>query len=349
MRTHLLVASTDYSYTQHLSKVIAEEHMEVFELSICNTLESLYEQLAIKKYDIAIMDAGLMEAADLISIHLPLLLWSEIETENSIDEKIIRIRKYQRISSMMSTILELYAKSLPNLRSPEGNRAHITAFWSPVGGVGKTTAALAYCAKSAIQGKQVLYLSLEQFSSTHTYFDESGKGISSVFEMLESGEGNIEILIRSLCNFDKESGISYFSRPDNFDDMNILTAQSIIELVDACARITDELVIDMSSTCDQRTQAVFEISDKIYMVADSSYTSQVKYEQFTSQHNIFDHIRGKTVFIANKGAILSAAYMDEIISFPHVALPDPINVYKSLSGISFNEPLHEGETQVLMP
>ena len=357
MKTQLLVASQDHDYTDHLSLFLAEYHSDVIDVSVCSTVTNLHEQLNTRKFDIALLEAALIDGSDLASIHLPILLWSQADNINHIsdgstmskstgDDKydlatqdnaklphgnIKRIKKYQRISIMVSSILELYAKSKASQCGMETKIANITAVWSPAGGVGKTSVALALSARKAAEGKQVLYLNLEQFSSMKAYFAETGKSISSALEMLEHGEGDLKLLLRSIRQQDRESALSFFSKPENFDDMNILTTENIADLIEACSVTTDELIIDMSCACDERNRKVFELADRVLLVTDASHTAQIKFGQFASQHNVFQNIRSKTALVANKGAVISDALVDAVINLPSVQSSDSSMIYRTLS------------------
>ena len=335
MKIQLLIATVDCDYAEHLSNTFAENHSDVIEVSVCSTAEHLSEQLAVRKFDVALMEMPLIGDIDMQSIRLPLLLWSEEENAQAVPEEFMKVRKYQRISSMISNVLELYAKDTPRERGALSKRAGITVVWSPMGGVGKTTVALAYSARKASEGKQVLYLDLEPFSSVSAYFAEAGKSISTVFEMLETGEGNINVLIRSLRQQNGNGDIEYFCRPENFDDMNILSADNVAALIDACSEVTDELVIDMSCMCDERTRKAFDLADRIFLVTDSSRTAQIKFSQFASQHNVFQRVREKTSLVANRGAAVGESLADTIIYLPYVQSTDASAIYRTLSGVSF--------------
>ena len=302
-------------------------------MSLCGTPERLNEQLSTRKYDIALLDAAMIEEGSLASVRLPLALWSDNENSSEIPDGIKKIRKYRRISSMVGEVLELYAKGLKSVSGAGSKRARVTAVWSPMGGVGKTTAALAYAERKTSEGKQALYLDLQPFSSVSAYFADSGRSISSVFEMIETEEGDVGMLIRSIWQQDSESGITYFCRPENFDDMNILTPASIALLIEACASLTEELIVDMSCFCDARTLKVFELADRILLVTDATLAAQIKFSQFAAQHNIFQHIREKTTLVANRGAIVSEPLVDDVVSFPLVQTSDATAVYKTLSGL----------------
>jgi hypothetical protein len=297
-------------------------------------MEGLQEILLQKKYNVVIFDTEMAEHIDTNSIQLPLLLWSEAEMSGNIQEEFGRINKYQRISSIVAVVLEQYARLSKRSSNPSSNRAKITAVWSPAGGVGNTSVALAYALSNTDENKEVFYLNLECFSSIPDYFSENSRSISTVFEMLESHEGNVKMLIQGLCC--RENGITYLCGPENFDDMCILSSEDVHELITACSEISDELVIDLSSICDDRTKKVFEIADNVMLVAGQTTTAEAKLTQFISQSNIFANIKEKVILVANKGAIINNQISGSMISFPYIQSSDVRNVVQQMKGIFYD-------------
>ena len=335
MKIKLLIATGDINYAEHLSNALSEKYADTFYVSVCRTSEKLQETLAAQSFDAALFSLPMIEGAALGTIRLPMLLWDDSESAIGAWTDITRIRKYQRITAIVGDILENYAKVSTLGPCLDSEKANITAVWSPAGGVGKTTVALACASQKAASGGRVLYLNLEHFSSSPTYFSNIGKSISSVFEMLEKSEGNIQVLIRGiLCN-DPETGISYFCRPDNYDDMNILSVEDIASLIVACAGIADELIIDMPCICDERAKQVFAYADRVLLVTDSAETTHTKIRQFATQHSIFEYIRSKTTLVANKDASPIEPFFSEAIRLPHVRSSDAAIVFKTLSGSIF--------------
>jgi hypothetical protein len=200
--------------------------------------------------------------------------------------------------------------------------------------VGKTTVALAYAEKLISQGRQVLYLNLEPFSSIPAYFEERGKSISAVFEMLENNEGNIGMMIRGIRRQDS-GGIFYFCRPDNYDDMNVLSTENISMLVNACAGVTEELIVDMSCVCDERTRQIFDLSDRVFLVTGPTSSSDFKLSQFASQNDVFERIKERVVTVANMDAAVGALLTTGILPLPLVQSADPSVIYRTLAGCGF--------------
>ena len=335
MRVKLLIATGDADYAGHLSDNISEHHADALDVCVCRTPERFEELLSTQRFDAALLEAPFLEDIGSKSIQLPLLLWSENDDGGDTACDFKKIPKYQQVSSIVASVLENYARVSKNRHGSDSQHARVIAVWSPAGGVGKTTVALAYAAKRAAECRQVLYLNLEPFSSVPAYFAETGKSISSVFEMLDNDEGNIKMLIRGIRCLD--SGVAYLCSPDNFDDMYILSADNISELIDSCSGVTDELVIDMSCVCDRRTRKVFDLANKVLLVTEPTKTAQIKLSQFASQHNVYERIREKSVLVANKGAAADTSLSDAVIHLPYVHSTDVSAVYKTLSASSFEE------------
>lgn len=331
MKIQLLIATDDKDYAKHLSSVLSENRAESFEVTVCSDAERIEGLLSERSYDVALFDAPLIPRSGLEKVRLPLLLWDMLESGGG-DVNLIKIRKYQRVSRLSSDILDEYSKATVGVTGFGSGKAKITAVWSPVGGVGKTTAALAYATQKAVGGGNITYLDLEYFSSTSVYFPETGKSISTAFERLGS---NAALLLKAISLKDSGSGICYFSPPNNYDDMNELTAEDVKALVDAAAENSDEVVVDLPCACDERTRKVLEAANAVYLVTDGSKTAAEKIQQFITQHNLYAKVYAKTVLVANKGAKVNNTRFKRMLQLPSVTANDPVSVCKTLSEVRF--------------
>jgi len=329
VKVKLLIATIDVLYVKLISDSISEFHADKIDVSTCSALEGLQEALVQRKYDVALIDSALLEYADTSSVSLPLLLWSDDNSADIVPEGLGRINKYQRISTIVAAVLEKYAKVSVSMNDPDLRKANITAVWSPVGGVGKTSVAVAYALSQVVDGKEVFYLNMEDFTSVPCYFNKAGKSISSVFDMLENQDGNVKMLVQGVSCCDK--GIMYLCGPDNYEDMCILSTENIHALIMTCAGLTDELVIDLSSACDARVKKVFELADNILLVAAHTAQSGTKTAQFLSQNNVFESIKEKVTMVANKGTSVNEPELDSIIYLPYVQSNDALEVCHTLS------------------
>lgn len=332
MKIHLLIADADNDYVEHLSNVLTENYADMFEVSVCSSQKSIIEFLGRRKVDIVLLDPEFVPDIKTDDMKLALLLWdgsSSLDTESL---ELRHIRKYQRISVLVSLILEQYAEFSEGGCLAEDQRGTVTVVWSPVGGSGKTTVALAYGAQRVSEGKRVVYLNLEPFSSTPVYFPETGKSISTVFENLDS---NVGLLLQSIRQTDAGSGLLYFCRPNNYDDIGILTAADVENLVLSSTKDVDEVVVDLGDFYDQRTAALMELADTVIAVLDGTRCAEVKWQQFRTQHSTYERVESKLLLVSNRGARIGA--VQEAIELPLVQSDDPVVVYKTLSAGYFRK------------
>jgi cellulose biosynthesis protein BcsQ len=332
MKIQLLIASMDSDYVAHLARVLSARYEDQFEVHTCSSMENIRKATDNRRFDVALVAPELISSVPLQTIRLPLLLWDEMNHDIAAGE-FKKILKYQRISSIMGEILAQYADIADGELYGQTNAA-VTAVWSPAGGCGKTTVALAYAAQKVAEGKKTVYLDLEAFSSTQEYFAADGKSISTILGKLGN---NTELLLQSIRKQDNGSGIFYFCQPDNFDDMNILTAEDVEELILGCTKDTDNVVVDLSSTYNEKTRKILEMANTVLAVVDSSPTGAEKWKQFQSQNDMYEIICAKTVLVGNRGAKVKANREKAVVTLPVVQSENPVVVYKTLSAGYFHE------------
>ena len=332
MKIQLLVAA-EADYSEYLSNTLSAKYADTFAVRSCSSKENLRDVLAAKKYDVLLVEPEWIPYVNKKNVRMVLALISERSTSTDISHDVYKTKKYQRISTLVSDALEYYSSVAPGAGDFGKSKGQIIAVWSPTGGVGKTTVALAYATRSVSLGSSVTYLGLEHFSSSGSYFSGQGKSVSALFEKLAS---NAELLVKGIRQHDSGSGIDYFNPPINYDDINELTRDDVTALVTICAHTCDSVVVDLPSICDGRTQAVFDIANMVIIVTDGSTTSAAKLEIFMSQHGVYEDIRHKTRFAMNKGAKTNDARFEASINLPFVKSDSPVSVYKALSGNSFD-------------
>lgn len=328
MKVRILIALSDNDYLERLTRVMSERYTNLLEITACSSADTLQQFLRNDRVDVALVDAGLIGALDRTAVRMTVLLWDGVTDISAIDKSLRIIKKYQRISAIAAAVLEHYA-TLPNKDPVFEDGAEIITVWSPAGGCGKTTVALAYAAQAASSGRKAIYLDLESFSSVDVYFPTGGKSISRVFERLDA---NPELLLRSIQQEDNSSGICYFNKPDNYDDINELTGDDIKTLVRACARICDTLVVDYSGACNEQAKVLLATACKVLLVVNDEAASQKKWTQFCTQHSVFESIREKAVLVKNRGAAMTPDNgVTSTVLLPVVQSADPAVVYKTLS------------------
>lgn len=328
MKVRLLIATEDTDYSNYLSEVLRSRYADMVDPYLCSTVERAADALEKNHYHVGLFSPSFAREIGPGGAELSLILWDERNLVDFAGEQWESIRKYQRISSIMEDVLERYARIAKSSGGLNENNAHITLVWSPAGGTGKTTVALAYAAQCVAREKKTLYLNLEFFSSSSIYFANDGKSISEAFEKMS---GNRELLLQSIRRQDRGSGIYYFCSPNNYDDINALTEEDIEDLIRAVAQGMDELVVDLPSICDGRCANLMRLAQRILIVTDGSRRSKTKWEQFQTQHNTFEMISDKITLVGNKGVQLRNEQVNSVVLLPYINSDNPVSIYKSLS------------------
>lgn len=330
MKIRVIIVTKEREYAKSFLEG-AMSKRDVFDVDICASYEKLDHMLQHDQYDVALIDDDAVPYLDTSLVRLALLLWDQKQGVPINGVFLQRVRKYQRISSILSDIQGHYAVVAPEYYGNDKS-ARITAVWSPAGGTGKTTVALAYAASQAMNGKRATYLDLEYFSGTQALLERSGKSISTVFSQISS---NLAMQMQSIRIEDESTSVYYFSPPANYDDMNELTTDDVLALVKAAAEGGEELVVDLSSICDGKTRAIFELVDRILLVVDDSAVAGAKLQQFMNQNNVYGTYLDKITLVANKGCSMTFPEGTDVVRLQKVHSAGPAGVYTTLSAKRF--------------
>ena len=329
MKIRLILATNDREYAQRFTAGMSDT-LNTMSISICTNLLNLKDMLREGNYDICLADPDVVPELRSEDVKLAVMLWSPQADQSLAGQNYPKVKKYQRISSIVSQLIRLYAE-VADQYAGSGDSANITVVWSPAGGCGKTTVAVAYAERMAKLGKTVTYLNLENFASTGALFSQPGISLSAVFEQMAN---NMGLQLLGMRTADAATGIHYFGMPDNYDDMNVLSEEDCVKIVKAAAENSEELVLDLSSQCDRRTVALMNEATRILLVADYSKTSEIKLQQFMDQSNTFHRFQNKMTLIANKGAGFKNMEKLPVSRLPMVETKDLTAVYNKLSEYS---------------
>lgn len=291
MKIRLGIVSKDSDYINYISSRLSGAYPEDFEVYVYSSVDEI-----TIKFDVVILESDSYSEDLKLDSKMVLILSDNEDMAELYGYK--AIYKYQRISKIVSLILLEFSKAdHVGVQHKEG-KAAVTAVWSPSGGVGKTSIAVARAIYSSRNNNRVLYLNLENFASTEVYFKEKSHTLS---DALLNGIKNMQAFIKSLGT-DVATGIKYFSPSDNYDDVAVLDKDDIRMVIEAAMVEMDEIVIDLPAKIDEPIIEVFDLASSILIVDDGSFTSYLKLSQFVNQNDIYINFRNKFTLINNKGA-----------------------------------------------
>lgn len=303
MIIRIAIASEDREYLRRLVSVMEKD--AEFAITVYSDTESLAEVGGTKKFDVFMFTQDILRGqiglGD-IRADLNILLDDEENPVPASLERALIIAKYQRISSIEKQIFDLYSEICGrDSRSARGGFASVISFYSPIGGVGKTTLSLMSAGRFAAKGHRTFYINLEDISSEGFYLPQSGeKGMSDFMGAVEK-DVNLGMKLQGMLK-EKRQGLFYlneFSSPNDILEMNPDDVRMLISGIKK-AGMFDVIVVDMGTRIDDKVKAVFELSDRIVLVEKSDEISVKKLTAFYNMKHILNEYAHKSVRVINK-------------------------------------------------
>ena len=300
MIINMAVADDNEAYLERLVGVL--ETYDDLSLSVYTDKSSLETALLSRQFDVLLFSPSIYEG------HIPLrrntlavMLYDETQDLPDTFRDYLKIDRYQRISSVYQKILERYADFSRVESGLFGDRKVMTAaFYSPIGGAGKTTLALTAASILAANGLRTLYVNLQEAASDGCYLPQTAeKGMSDLLMSLGE-EVNLTMKIRGLLQSRGERlfYLRHFSSPN---DIYELTAEEIGELIRALTRsgLFDAVLIDMGVYMNEKALGIFEAVQKILLIEKPDSISREKMNIFLAQQHILEAYGNKMVRILN--------------------------------------------------
>ena len=159
------------------------------------------------------------------------------------------ISKFSGASEICSALMKLNNQESINAIPAGIGGPVIFCVTSAAGGVGKTTIAQAMCCSLALEGRNVLYMNFNPFSSNEYIFSESGRNsLTRLRYYLKKKEGDIAARIKSLASRNIERRIDFLVNEAPSADGFISreeTSRMIRGLI--CGQPYDAVVFDIPS------------------------------------------------------------------------------------------------------
>lgn len=305
-RINIVIADSDELYLNHLTNYLIE-HMNTFEICSFTTKESLIKYVGDKSNRIDIiaftedlMDGTISVASAPVKILLSDGSFTELEFES--------VNKFQKAEKFINDILMIYAEKTGRVEavSAGDKETKIVGFFSPVGGCGKTTLALATAYALASQGKRVFYLNAERLNSTYNVLNEASNGsLSDLYLTVKTKGANIELRIIANKFTDANSNISYINPAESSLEINELTLDEFKKLIYEFEKLGefDVVIIDFDTEFNKDKIEILNCMDRIIVPFTSENLSLAKIGLFVKELGMYDELKDiseKSVFVLNK-------------------------------------------------
>lgn len=258
---------------------------------------------ARKQFDLVIKDFPSKEPGDIQLVEKQSMIVKDS------DNRKFCLYKYSNVRELAKELLYIYSLLTGRKAFPVRNEAlKIVMFSASAGGVGCTTAAMAFCQElKRFHNKNVLYLSLEEIESTLEYMEQipGGKSLSEYLYHLFNSKGEVTYpFLESFLLFDCY-GVDAFLPSMGRNLLNTLTAEEmqffIGSLIDSGQY--DFIIIDAGCNLGKGALCCYEMANHICLIetpVTNPYKENrlIEYMMFLKGEHILDRM-GK-VAIGNR-------------------------------------------------
>lgn len=296
---NLVMASSDDVYINNLMKYISQNYSNKFNVVSFTEKEYLAEYFYKKnKINILLISPEMyIEDGDYSKIDVILTLLDN--GENKLKDFPV-INKYQSADKICGEIIKNYESRIDIDSKEENTITKLITYYSPIGGIGKTTVALSTALSLRNKKKRVLYLNLEYIQSIGVFFQyEKGKNNFSdlIYSVKERNE-NFDKILKDMVIKDSETGIEYFGPVDSVLDIEQLTGEDIRELLDKLINVNiyDYIILDLSSNLYSNYGIIFSKSFEVIFLIGQDEMSSKKVDMALEQIEDTENF----IFVMNK-------------------------------------------------
>ncbi len=311
IKINMVVADADRHYVGGLVRYISKYYGSKVQLNYFTDTLYLYDYLenSSRVADILLIGSDMLNLSkSLSSAGLVVVLSSG--RQGKCDSGYAVVNRYLSGEQLLSTVLGLYAEKFPGeMPAAKGEKkTKAVAVFSPAGGVGNSTLAVALAAVFSGKGKRTFYLNLENTQSTPVYFQCHGEQtLTDVVYFIKDKHKAVGMKISTVKQVDTATGIHYLCPPESITDLEALMPEELSYLVDQIRELNqyDRIVIDMPSRLDPGSIAVLDACDVILVVSDPGCVSKVKIQRLEKEFRIVGHkteisLFEKSMLVMNK-------------------------------------------------
>lgn len=304
MKKKLILADCDEMYLDNLANYFMEKAQQ-FEIATVSKTDTLKEELkSMTKTDILAIDERMADSLDLNAYPETVKIILSVSMNPVSDCEIVK--KYQKTETLLNEILMKYAEATGAVEVIRGkNHTKTAVFYSPVGGSGKTTFALALAAAASKSGLRTFYLNLEGIDSVKEIFAPTAGSMTDVMFAMKTKGMRADIKLASSAGKDQNGGFYYLSGVESIFEYNEISAKEVKSLIDMLCDLAeyDLLILDLDSGFSMKTQELLARADVIFATALFERSSVMKLCRFLRDPELAErlgNLQNKLSLVMNK-------------------------------------------------
>lgn len=320
MRIKIAILDKDTSYLERLTSIFSVRYSKELEIYSFSDMKNAMTTLESKRIDVFLAS----DEFDVDIKNIPKRCGFAYFVEDNDTESLKNmpvVGKFQKAEQIYKQILGIFAEHSSNItgRKTDGNISEVIVFSSSVGGVGTSTLAVACAKEEAMRNRKVLYLCLEPFGISDSFFHADGNlGMSDIVFALKGKKNNLHLKLESCLKRDS-SGVYFFSGTSIALDIMELSSSEIIELIEAISMTMDfdVIIIDKPFSVTADDVKIMNKANVVVMVSDGTEISNTKVKRgfnalSAMEQGMDESITMKTQIVYNKFSNKSGVVIGDI-------------------------------------
>lgn len=283
----LLIADDNEYYAKGLSEYISEEYKQTFEVGCFTNEAALTQQLEKSpQWDVLLINPKLLIQGE-VAHHAKLLLELRDDIAQQTDSNEVTIYRNQTGDQIVKQIMKAYGKVNSNMKAVNrAKEAKLLCTFSSRGGAGKTVIAYNLAYQYALQGQQVLFLSMESCSALQMFDQaESKQGIVYLMHLIKSKAPSLQAKFEALKCKDITTNISYLPREHNILELKDVSLEDVEQLLTYLRMQSglDVIILDLDSCINEIVLGAFKTCDAVLNIHNNDMASLKKAKEFEKQ------------------------------------------------------------------
>lgn len=278
----IVLGDYDQRYVQKLSSYLMNHQNHHFSVKTFSEVSHLKSHLQNNPTDILLITEDFYLKLEAV---FPMAILLVEHAISSALKSLPSIRKYQSGDQIIHQFMNYYT-----LTSNKELIGHIekggTKLWgiySPSGGSGKTTLALALAQAFALRGHSTLFLSLEEIASYARLFECDGQtSISDLLYHAKKRTDNLLMKLEGIKRVDKTTELKFIPPPIYPQDMLTFEDEDWRYLIDQLLNYSsfENIVLDFTSELSTRNLWLMSQCKKLLVLTNLSFIQNCKVEAF---------------------------------------------------------------------
>lgn len=293
MNIRVVFLDYDQTYLNRLSSALSEKDDCSLEIYLFTDCEQALEKLQ-ETGNCLFVVSDRFELVDQVLPETACLVWITEKREAREIENRPAMYRYQRSDAIFQELLAVYSGTFSTyveqieVKGGRATNASVYAFFSCGGGSGASTAAVACAMRFASIGLVPLYLNLERFGTSKTFFSSEAKAhVGDLLYAIKSKRGNLTYRLNSALN-QSEEGVYFIESCNAATEAMEISAEDVNILLEKLKEMErfDCIIVDSDLTLEGPSLETMMHATSIIMVSNGEPTSHIKLERIHSAMEI---------------------------------------------------------------